>query len=496
MSYDSLVRSKQTAVAAIGLLACVLAPLGCEQPASRPQRAVALEPCHLDGRSRQALCGVVEVREDPEDPSSRVIPLRVAVIEASERRPQPDPVWFLAGGPGQAATEAFPPMLGAFGQLGRDRDIVLVDIRGTGSSTALDCQVSDPPLADLIRAQLDPDELDECLARLPGDPVHHTTRNAVADLDAVRAALGYEQLNLIGGSYGTRLALEYARHHGERVRTLVLDGVAPPQMALPEGFAVDAQAAFDSLVADCEADPACAKAFPDVAGDLERTLARLDDGELTVGVAHPRSGALEQLTVDRAAVVSGLRGILYAPQLSVLLPLLLHRAADGDFGPLLGEAAVVNDAMSNSMSAGLMLSMLCAEDLPRIDPEAQRARDRATFLGSTNYDLLAQACARWPHAPLPDTAGEPVRSDAPTLLLSGALDPVTPPRWAELAAETLPNSVHVIVPNTGHGTLTIDCIVDQITAFIDSGDPSTVDSSCVADIRRPFFFIDFAGPSH
>jgi pimeloyl-ACP methyl ester carboxylesterase len=493
MTYDAAVRDHGRA-GAIGL-ACALVLIGCKESTPRSTRTIALEPCHLDGLSKHALCGVVEVSENPEDPSSRTIPLRIAVIEASERKPEADSVWFLAGGPGQAATEAFPPMLGAFEEIGRDRDIVLVDIRGTGSSTALDCQTSDS-LQDMIRSQLDLDELDGCLAQLPGDPVHHTTRNVVEDLDVVRAALGYEQINLIGGSYGTRLALEYARHHGERVRTLVLDGVAPPQMALPEGFAVDAQAAFDALVADCEADPACAKAFPDVAGDLERALQRLGDAEITVAVEHPRTGAIEQLTVDRAAVVNGLRGILYVPQLSVLLPLLIHRAADGDFGPLLGQAAVFGDAMADSMSSGLTLSILCAEDLPRIEPEAQRTRDRATFLGPTSYDLLAQACTHWPHAPLPETAGEPVRSDAPTLLLSGAVDPVTPPRWAELAAETLPNSVHVIVPNTGHGTMTIDCVTDQITAFIASADPSTVDGSCVDDIERPSFFIDFAGPSH
>jgi pimeloyl-ACP methyl ester carboxylesterase len=496
MTYDAAVRDHARApVGAIGLLACSLASVGCEQPAPRSTRAVVLESCHLDGLSKQALCGVVEVREDPQDPSSRTIPLRVAVIEASERKPEADSVWFLAGGPGQAATEAFPPMLGAFEDIGRDRDIVLVDIRGTGSSTPLDCQTSDA-LADLIRAQLDLDELGECLAQLPGDPVHHTTRNVVEDLDAVRAALGYEQINLIGGSYGTRLALEYARHHGERVRTLVLDGVAPPQMALPEGFAVDAQAAFDALVADCKADPACAKAFPDVAGDLDRALARIGDGELTVAVEHPRTGVLEQLTVDRAVVVNGLRGILYVPYLSALLPLLIHRAAEGEFGPLLVQAAVFSDAMAKSVSSGLMLSILCAEDLPRIEPEAQRARDRATFLGPTSYELLAQACAHWPHAPLPETAGEPVRSDVPTLLLSGAVDPVTPPRWAELAGETLANSIHVIVPNTGHGTMGIDCVTDQITAFIASADPSTVDGSRVEGIERPFFFIDFAGPNH
>lgn len=495
-SYDATVRHRgRASLAALGLLACTLALVGCRHQERRSTRSVTLAPCRLVGLSKGALCGVVEVSEDPDEPSSRTIPLRVAVIEATERKPEVDPVWLLAGGPGQAATEAFPAMIDELEEIGRHRDIVLVDIRGTGSSTALDCPASDA-LEDLIRAQLEPDELDKCLAGLPGEPVHHTTHNVVEDLDVVRAALGYEQINLIGGSYGTRLALEYTREHGEHVRTLVLDGVAPPQMALPEGFAVDAQVAFDTLVADCKADPACAKAFPDVAGDLDRALARIGDGEITVAIEHPRTGAIERLTVDRDAVVGGLRGILYVPQQSVLLPLLIHQAANGDFGPLLGQTAVFGDAMSDSMSTGLMLSILCAEDLPRIDPKAQWARDRATFLGPTVYELFAQACARWPHAPLPQTAGEPVHSDAPTVLLSGAIDPVTPPRWAELAAETLPNSIHVIVPNTGHGTMTIDCIPDQIARFIASADPSAFDSSCVEDVERPYFFIDFAGPSH
>ena len=485
----------RTRLGAIGLLACTLAGIGCKQSEPGSTRSVALEPCHLDGLSKQALCGVVEVSEDPEDPSSRMIPLRVAVIEASGRKPEADSVWFLAGGPGQAATEAFPPMLGMFDEIGRDRDIVLVDIRGTGSSTPLDCPTSDD-LQESIRARLDLDKLRECLAGLPGDPVHHTTRNVVEDLDAVRAALGYEQINLIGGSYGTRLALEYARHHADRVRTMVIDGVAPPQMALPEGFAVDAQAAFDAMVADCKADPGCAKAFPDVAGDLERALARIGDGKITVAIEHPRTGAIEQLEIERAVVVGGLRGILYVPQLAVLLPLLIHQAAEGDFAPLIAQAAVFGDAMSDSISMGLMLSILCAEDLPRIDPEAQRARDRTTFVGTSGYDLFAESCEHWPHAPLPETAGQPVHSDAPTLLLSGAIDPVTPPRWAELAAETLPNSVHVIVPNAGHGTLTVACLPDQIAEFIASADPSTVDASCVEGLERPYFFIDFAGPSH
>lgn len=339
-----------------GLVLGALTLTACKDPAPVSTRSVALETCHLQGLSRAAQCGVVEVPEDPADPASRAIPLRVVVLEAKSRAAEPDPVWFLAGGPGQAATEVFPARLELYDELNRKRDIVLVDIRGTGSSTPLDCEISDS-LEDRIRAEFDAEELTECLAQLPGDPVHHTTRNIVEDLDVVRAALGYEQLNLIGGSYGTRLALEYARHHGDRVRSLVLDGVAPPQMALPEGFAVDAQAAFDQMIADCEAEPACAAAFPSVASDLERALERLGEGKVSVTIEHPRSGETVKLEIDRAALVGGLRGVLYSPQLAVLLPLLLHRAAEGDFGPLIGQAAVFSDAMADACSSASRSSL-------------------------------------------------------------------------------------------------------------------------------------------
>ena len=465
---------------------------------SEPQRApatLALQSCRVEGLSRDALCGTHPVLEDRSNPEGRTIDLRVVVVPARGRAARPDPVFFLAGGPGQGATEAFPPLLAAYEELGRDRDIVLVDIRGTGSSSALDCEQPED-LAERLDPELHPEDLKACLAGLPGDPVQHTTRNAVEDLDEVRQALGYDQINLVGGSYGTRLGLEIARHHGDHVRAMVLDGVAPPQMALPEGFAVDAQAALGAAFGACADDAACHEAFPDPAADLQRTVEALDRGPVTVEATHPRTGEMFTVDLSRDMFAGGLRGVLYSTELTSLMPLALHQAARGEYAPFVAQSVVFADSMGDTMSTGLMLSILCAEDLPRIDEAAQRMKDAATFLGTMTYDVMREACELWPHAPLPETAGQPVESDVPTFLLSGAADPVTPPRWAELAAESLSRSTHVVVPNVGHGTLTRGCVPGLVTDFLDTADPAAVDASCAEDVRRPPFFIDLAGPAH
>ncbi len=479
----------------------LLVGLGCGARESALPKDQATEGCRVDGLSRAAECSTVEVLEDRTDPDSRKIPLRVVVVRARARVPASDPVFFLAGGPGQAATEAFPPLLVAYEDLTHDRDVVLVDIRGTGASTALDCDFGQT-VQDQLNSEFDAAELERCHASLPGDSVHHTTRNVVADLEQVREGLAYDKVNLVGGSYGTRLALEYTRHHGDRVRTMVLDGVAPPQMAMPEGFAVDAQSAFDAAVGACAGEPACRAAFPDVAGDLDLVLSRLSNGPMAVELDHPRTGETIQITVDRAMFVGGLRGILYSPELTALLPLVLHRAAAGDLGPLLGQAVLFADSVGETMSVGLLLSMLCAEDLPRTDAKVQRVRDAETFLGTSVYDAMVRACEHWPHASEPENGGQPVVSDVPTMLLSGAVDPVTPPRWADIAAQTLSRSKHVVLPHLGHGTITRGCVPKMVTSFVKTADPipadgeSAADGECVAEIRRPPFFVDFAGPPH
>ncbi|TPV93371.1 MAG: alpha/beta hydrolase [Myxococcales bacterium FL481] len=471
---------------------------GCGPAAADPTGAsqLELEPCRVVGVGRPAQCGRLAVPENPEQPQGRQVSLKIVVVPATSRSPVSDPMYLLAGGPGQAAIEVFPPEIAAFREVNKRRDLVLVDMRGTGSSSPLLCDGVSDAHGDRILADADPNDAVECLAAIEADTRQYTTRHAVRDLEAVRGALGHGPINLLGVSYGTRLALEYTRYHPDHVRSLVLDGVAPPQMALPESFAVDAQAAFEALVARCHASPDCKAAFPDIAGDLRTMQQLLAAGPTTLTVPDPRTGALRSIEVSPRAVVSAVRASLYATALVAMLPLALHRAAHGQLPRALAQFSVLAQSTVTSMNGQLLASVVCTEDLPRIDAQRLATASADSFLGMTTYDVFAETCRVWPRGPLPEHAGRPVHSEAPALLLSGALDPVTPPRWAQLAQQTLPRARHLVVDQVAHGTFRQGCMPDLIAEFVDSLEPDAVDASCLDDIEPAEFFIDFAGPSH
>ncbi len=470
-----------------------LVVLGCQPSRDAPARTLELAPCHVEGLDASALCGTLEVPLDHADPEDARIGLRVAVVPA-RREPRPDPVFLLAGGPGQGAVNAYAPVLSLLRELNRDRDIVLVDQRGTGESAPLRCERDDDDLRKLLDPTPDPERTLACRSRYEGLE-HYLTPTAMDDLDLVRASLGYPQINLIGGSYGTRAALVYARQHPEHVRTMVLDGVAPVDMAIPQSFAADAQASFDRLVAACKRHPACAERFADPAADLDAILDRLAREPAEVVVPHPRTAVPTELTLSRDAVALGVRGLLYAPTVAGLLPLALAKARDGDYAPLVTQMALVGDSMAETMSEGLTMSVLCAEDVPFVDREAARADTTTTFVGAAVVETMSASCETWGVDPIDDAYREPVASDVPTLLLSGELDPVTPPRWAARAARTLSRSREVVVPGAGHGTITIPCVTGMVTRFVDAADPEVVDAACLDRLGPPPFVIDPSGPT-
>lgn len=448
----------------------------------------------MNGSARPARCGVLERPEDPSAPASRLLPLRVVVIPAKGAA-RHAPLYFLAGGPGQAASVAFAPLLPLFEDLGEHRDFVFVDQRGTGSSAPLRCDDDTKTLPERLETEVDTAKLRECLASFTADTTRYLTTIAIDDLDAVRAALGHERIDLYGGSYGTRAALVYARQYPDRVGKLVLDGVAPVDMAMPISFARDAQAALDHMFADCAAEPACATAFPDAAGAFAKWLATLAsadaDGETSVAVTDPRTGESEQVQLTRELVGASIRGILYAPALTAMLPYVLDRAENGDPSPLFALSLAIGDSAAESMAQGMLFSVVCSEDVPFLDDATIARETGGTFLGDTVVELFRDACSVWTTTPLPSGYRDPVASDAPTLVLSGALDPVTPPRWGEHVLAHLPNGRHVVVPSAGHGTIQVECVRGIVGAFLDGLE---LDTTCLDEQRRPPFFIDFAGP--
>ena len=464
-------------------------------------QALELEPCRLDGLSEEVLCTSHQVFEDREAGSGRTIDLNIAILPAFSRRPAPDPLFVLAGGPGQGATELAPLAARVFRKLRARRDLVLVDLRGTGASNPLNCENDQSLLDSLTSETLSSETLaadplagfdaEDCLANLDADVRLYTTDLAIDDLDEVRAHLGYDQINLWGGSYGTRAAMVYLQRHGAHVRSLVLDGLAPHAIKLPLYYARDGQRALDLVLRDCAADDACAAAFPDLAGTLASLLERLAIEPAQATLRHPRSGESIDITVTAEAFAGHLRNFLYGPRHASLVPWIVHRAAAGDLGPFV--AAIQESALGalDTMSLGLTLSVLCSEDLPRITQAEIEPATQHTFLGSLALEQWQSLCESWPRGRAPE-AGL-TTSDVPALLLSGDLDPVTPPSWGELALESFTNGRHVVVPGAAHNTMGSRCVQRLMAEFLETGDAHALDASCVQNIERPRFVVGLAG---
>ena len=471
------------------LAAALLAVVSCTDSPPAGRGGIALADCRLPGLERPARCGSHEVWEDRAGKQGRRITLKVAVIPARRRGAEPDPLVVLAGGPGQGAIALAPQVAPLFSRLNDSRDIVLIDQRGTGGSHALDCAPEKgAPLQSVFEDAMPEKMVRDCLAKLDADPRHYATSNAVADLDEVLGALGYASVNLWGGSYGTRVALELMRRHPARVRTATLDGVAPAGMKLPLSFVGDGEAAFDSLMADCEADGAWGAAFPHLRSDLSALRARLARSPARARIGDPVTGEFHDVRVTENILLSGLFRPLYAPEIASLLPLAIARAAGGDFNPLLAQNLEFTGSLEKNLAVGMHLSVICSEDVPRITPADLAAATRA-FFGRALVDDFLRACELWPRATLPDDFHQPVRSTAPVLLLSGGLDPATPPRHAETVLATLPNARHAVAPNLSHGVSGHGCAPRLIERFVRDASVESLDVTCLSRIPRPLFVL-------
>ncbi|HEU4620581.1 MAG TPA: alpha/beta hydrolase [Burkholderiaceae bacterium] len=450
-----------------------------------------LKACRLPGVEREARCGEVEVPENPDRPEGRQLRIAFTVVPATAAHKSNDAVLVLAGGPGQSAIASARQIWPLFDELSARRDIVFVDQRGTGRSNGLNCQGGDrrPTLGESADSQRERDRLARCRDRLTerADLAQYATWIAVRDFDRVRERLGYERINLWGGSYGTRAALEYARQFPTRVRTLVLDGVAPADMVLPVSFAVDADAAFTKLADACRTDAACARQTPDLLASIDALLAR-EGANARVTVTDPYFGLPTTLSLDRAGLAPLLRAPLYAPSLAAVLPYAVEQARAGDLSALMGLATALSEVVEGEeFGEGMHYSVICAEDMTRLDSQgreaAMRTRSRDAFI--SHYE---QVCAQWPKRPAPNAFFTIPKVDAPVLLLSGGFDPATPPRHADRVARALPRATHVVAPNLGHLVSPQACASALVRRFIREGDASGLDASCLQRIPAPWFY--------
>jgi pimeloyl-ACP methyl ester carboxylesterase len=460
----------------------VLALVGAAAAAQTPW----LAPCRLKGVEREAQCGVLKRPLDPQQPAGVQIDLHVAVLPALARNPKPDPLLFFAGGPGQSAIELAGTVQRMLARLGNRRDLVLIDQRGTGRSAPLNCDADAPtrPLAAALDTALQQRELDACRTRLMalphGDLRQYVTPIAVQDAEAVRVKLGVQQINLIGVSYGTRMVLDYLRQFPQSVRRVVIDGVAPPDMVLPQASAVDTAAALEALFLACEQAPACSARHPRLRASWQGLLAAMPR---SVRLAHPVTGIEETVTLTRDAVVSMVRQPLYVPALAAALPLAIDEAAAGRFAPMLGlSAALGSSRRGQTLAQGMHLSVICSE------PHA------AALVGA--YE---RSCQGWPRAELPAAFDTLPKAAVAALVLSGGADPATPPRHGERVAHSLgPKARHVVVAQAGHGVMNLACMRDVVFRFIDAQSDDAagaVDVRCADTLPRPpAFFLPVATP--
>jgi pimeloyl-ACP methyl ester carboxylesterase len=484
---------------ALALAALVPPPASAAQRATPP--GFERHDCAAPLAALGAVCGSYTVFEDRAAAAGRTIGLNVVLVPARGGAPATEAITFLAGGPGSAATEVVPFALQLHGSLLQDRDFLFVDQRGTGGSNPLVCELYDP--ADPRSALGDffpPAAIQACRTRLEerADLRLYTTAIAADDLDDVRAAFGYETLTIHGVSYGTRAALVYMRRHPERVRAAVLEGAAPPDVFMPVAFARDAQRALDGVLAACEADAACSSAFPTVRADARRAFAGLESGPVEVRVLEPERGDVVQVALSRDLAAEAVRYMLYSAGTAGFLPVVLNRAAGGDYGALAEFALFGRTSIVASGANGMYLSVTCAEDLPWADEvEAERAAE-GTFLRDYRLRQQGDACRLWPRGDVPADFADPVRVAVPTLILSGEWDPVTPPAQGDLVASRLPASRHLVIPGAGHGAgglVNAACVHGIATAFMAHPSTDDLDTACLATVRRRPFATDNPAPA-
>lgn len=450
---------------------------------SQQGSGIRLEVCSPAGVSGRALCGKHAVPLDWDDDEGPHIELSVLVLPPAESVVGADapPLFYLAGGPGGAATQAARAFQLLYPEIRRSTTLVLVDQRGTGGSSPLQCELEGP--ADRTRAMLamdlDPDLVRACRSTVPGDPHLFGTPSAVRDLDAVRQALGYSRINLLAQSYGTRVALAYLRAHEDRVRTATLQGVAPFALRLPENVAVDVDSALLRLSDKCSADADCATRFGDVFERVRQISRRLDETSLTVRLSEDSS----ETRLTRDVFAGGIRTLLYAAPMAQQIPRLIDAAFHEEYDTFVASVEQLAGAFSATLHLGAYLAVVCSEDIPYVDRNAAGARSKETVHGPGLLQNHIRACDDWPSAPASPALSDPFQTSTPTLLLSGELDPVTPRHWAGQLEPTLLASLHLAVPNAGHADAIGRCEDGIIARFVASGTLDRLDTSCTA--RRP-----------
>jgi pimeloyl-ACP methyl ester carboxylesterase len=453
------------------------------------------------GATTAAYCAPFQVSENPDDAGSRKIDLNLALVKADAEAADADIVVFLAGGPGQAAIETWPAIAASFAPLRQRHHVLLLDQRGTGGSNALTCtrkadaeKSADEPADTTNDLELLRRNTRDCLAQVQqhADPRWYTTTVAAHDLETVRQALGAPQFDLVGVSYGTRMAQQYLMRYPDGVRSIVLDSVVPNETVLGEDFAGNLEQALKQQFARCGQQPACAQAFVDPYKSLIALRDALRAKPQDYEFRDPITFQTKRHSLNDYTVAGLVRMFAYTPETAALLPLSIAEARKGNYTPLAGQSQLLTTDLTELRDNGMQTSVICAEDADLLTP---RPQDKDSVLGTALLDVIGAQCAIWPHGKRPADFHEPLKSDKPILILEGELDPVTPPRYGEQVLKGLSNGRLLVAKGQGHNVIGRGCIARVVETFVDKLAPKQLDTTC-ADVLGPLpAFIDFNGSS-
>lgn len=467
---------------------------------AKPQMygALAFQPCNLRSilshDSVAGQCTTFDVPEDRSKPGGRKVSLNIAWLPASnDADAAPDPLFLLAGGPGQSAVETFPAMAPLLKEIRKRRHVVLVDQRGTGKSNLLNCKSDDEDAdsTDLSAEAMRASAL-RCAETLgkQADLRHYTTTDAVADLDAVRKALGAAQINLMGVSYGTRVAQQYAMRHPQATRSVVLDSPVPNTIRLGNIFARNLDDALALQFAQCTKAAACKDKLGDPRAELDTLLARLRAAPVNVSFRDATTGEQRQELLTAETVAGLVRMYAYMPAAGALLPKLIHEASNGRYEGLMALAQMMRGSMEDSMATGMQFSVVCSEDR---DSMVARKEDANTVLGNLMPQSMAAMCAVWPKGNVPADFNKPLSTAVPALVIAGEFDPVTPPRYGEEIVKTLPNGRLFVLRGQGHSVIGAGCMPKLFAQFVEKADAKALDGSCLDKLSYTPPFTSFNG---
>lgn len=425
--------------------------------------------------------------------SPETLTLSIAKIPTRANQPAEDPVTLLAGGPGQSATDSWPQIQAAFYPTLANRDVYLIDQRGTGNSARMNCEA---PSEEGI--SIDPDAVrdtaKQCYEEQTLATEWFTTSVAVRDLDAVRDALNIDQWNLYGVSYGTRVALHYLRRYPEHTRSVIIDAVVAPEKPLGPEIPLHAQASLDALFIRCRENNGCSQAFPQLESKTNALFDALKNQSRNVKYENVSRGTVESMEFTAEHLASTVRLLSYSSYGTAILPSMLYDAAqNNNLAPFARQANMLTSQLGGSLAAGMHATVFCTEDAPRISVTNHAALQQ-TYLGDSLIETTKANCDPWPVGVIDDDFFEPVVSDIPVLALSGAVDPITPPAYAALAIQSLSNSHHIINKHQGHTQAPLGCMPKIMSQFIESADPASLQTECLERLTPPALFIDANGP--